>query len=204
MYLSHGSSSALYMSKQTEVFDVNKFIEKTSVYKTIESWRKAANEAMDKHALTNYPDGPNTQLKRLQRMAAMGECRPVVKRIAIQLAHTVDKNNKRPTKTEFLTYSGMLEVTTKKGLPYSAEFTIGKHTEYGTLPNPNQRYDQNTGEALLNEKVMGIPKTVYEIELTDKNRKKVIDQIIEEGNTWPESILRYGLSFDIFVVYTMY
>src|SRR4030095_16842928 len=174
---------------QKESFDVNKFIEKTSVYKQISSWSKAANEAMDKHALTFYPDRPNTQLRYLREVAALQQVKPVVKVITIQLA-TVLENGRR-TKKQHLTYSGQLQGTTKNGIPYAREFTIGKHIEYNTLPNPNQKYDPNTGEAKLNERVMGHPKTVYEIEVTDKNIKKIIDEILEEGNTFPENVRWY-------------
>jgi hypothetical protein len=78
-----------------------------------------------------------------------------------------------------------------RGVPYAAEFEIGKYHKPNVVTTIGQRYHQETGQPLLSEKILSGQKLIYdtETEITDKNRKKLIDSII--GDNHPESIRFY-------------
>jgi hypothetical protein len=111
----------------------------------------------------------------------------VVTHMYRQNVSSVDEKGKPVTK-EHLTYKGEARITDYRGVLYAAEFEIGKYHRPNIVTNTGQRYHQETGQPLLPEKILSGQKLIYdaETEITDKNRKKLIDLII--GDNHPETI----------------
>jgi hypothetical protein len=179
---------SLYMSKQTE----ENFINTTWAAKTIQGWKDGATKAqMALYYPDDFPNDAAGQWDRLRKVSAMsGEQNIVVKSMFRQSMPTVDKKGK-PTRKEFLTWSGELQVTNSYGIPYSMEFLIGKYNIPKVVKNNNQKWDPNTGQPLHPEYILSGVETVYDIELPQDvaKRKKMIDEII--GDNYPENIKFY-------------
>lgn len=187
---------SLYMSKQTTQ---ENFIEKTHAFKTIEAYKAAAKEAGLVLEDKDFPERQLTQLNRLRKLNAEGngKMQIVVTHMARQLIDSVDEDGK-PTTKEYLTYQGEVRITNYRGVPYSHAFEVGKFFKPNVVANPGQKYDRETGQALLPEKILVGQKLVYdtELEITDKNLKKVVDELIKETNSYPESIKYYYKDMD--------
>ena len=57
------------------------------------------------------------------------------------------------------------------------------------MKNDTQRWNPDTGKPLYPEYRLAGQETLYDIELTDKNRKQIIDSVI--GDNYPENIQWY-------------
>jgi hypothetical protein len=181
------------MSKQIQ----DNFIEKTRAFKTIQARKEAAAEA---GIVLNYSkdseDFPNTemnQLERLKELSAIGNGKmdTVVTRMSRQSVRTVDDKGK-PVNKEYLVYGGEVRITTYDGVPYSQEFEVGRYNKPNIVSNPNQLYDQKTRQPLKPEKILSGRKMIFDLEITDKNRKKTVDEIIGIGeNNYTENISFY-------------
>jgi hypothetical protein len=183
----------LYMSKQIQ----DNFIEKTRAFKTIQARKDAAREA---GLVLNYSkdseDFPNSEINQLERLKELsakgnGKMDIVVTRISRQSVRTVDEKGK-PVNKEFLVYGGEVRIATYDGVPYSQEFEVGRYTKPNVVSNPDQLYDQKTRQPLRPEKILSGQKMVFDLELTDKTRKKIVDEIIGIGeNNYAENIQFY-------------
>ena len=172
-------------------------LETTWASKTIQAYKDAAREAGlvlvydPKSSSTDFPNHAVGQLERLKKVFAMaknGKVETVITSMTRQNVGTVDKNGKRITK-EYLTYSGEFRIVNHRGEPYSMSFEIGKHNRPRVVSNMDQKWDPNTGEPLKSEKILAGQETVYDIEITDKNRKQIIDSVIADND--PDSIQFY-------------
>jgi hypothetical protein len=165
-------------------------IEDTWAAKSIAEWQKAANkvdvEALKEDRLPNDAWG---QLKRLRQVDSIGVNKEViVKAIFIQNVNARDKNNK-PIKKHYLTWTGELLVKNKRQVPYSQEFLIGKYDKPRIVVNDSQQWNPKTGEPLFQEEIMSGKDIIWTIEVTEKNIKKTIDDIL--GDQHPDSIQWY-------------
>jgi hypothetical protein len=169
-------------------------IENTWAAKTIKSRKDAGNKVGDKHALEpdNFPNDAKGQLDHLRQIAALpGKEQITIRNMTRQVVRERDSKG-RLVPHEYLTYRAEFRKENAKGVPYATDFEVGKYNESLTVPNPNQRYDSKTGQALESEEIVSGQKPVYFIELTDKNRKQTIDKIIDiDSSNYPENIQFY-------------
>ena len=112
-----------------------------------------------------------------------------------QLVSTRDSNGK-PTKKEYLTYSGYFEVKDPRGVPYHADIEAGKYSKPKIVSNPGRKFNPDTGEPIGPEFIFSGQETVYTIEIpkSKTERKKLIDEII--GDNFPEEIKYYFKGHD--------
>jgi hypothetical protein len=183
----------LYMSKQIQ----DNFIEKTRAYKTIQARKEAAAEAgIVLEYSKDSEDFPNTEMNQLERLKELsakgnGKMDIVVTRMSRQSVRSVDEKGKPVTK-EYLTYGGEVRITTYDGVPYSQEFEVGRYSKPNVVSNPDQIYDQRTRQPLKPEKILSGRKMIFDLGITDKNRKKTVDEIIGIGeNNYAENISFY-------------
>lgn len=96
-----------------------------------------------------------------------------------QVVSVKDEKGK-PTRKEVLCYSREFRAANHRGIEYGAGFEIGRFQRPKIVPNGNLTYNPKTGEPIGNEKRLGSPETVFEIEVpkTKQERKKLIDSII--------------------------
>ena len=112
-----------------------------------------------------------------------------------QLVTTKDDKCK-PTNKEFLTYQAFYSGTTHKGEEYHANFEIGKYRKPKTVHNGNITFNPKTGDPINNEKILGEPEIIYDIEIgkSKEARKKLIDSIL--GDNHPDNVLYYVRHLD--------
>ncbi|HXV88053.1 MAG TPA: hypothetical protein VD710_03050 [Nitrososphaeraceae archaeon] len=138
-----------------------------------------------------FPEHIYGPLRRFRRnIAITKDHKKIVITMHRQLVPTRDEKGK-PTKKEYLTYSGYYSGVTFKAEEHHADFEIGKYQKPKIIHNPNLRYDPKTGEPIGNEKALGVPETVWTIEVpkSKTERKKLIDEII--GDNHAEDIKYY-------------
>jgi hypothetical protein len=84
-----------------------------------------------------------------------------------QLVSTRDSNGK-PTKKEYLTYSGYFEVKDPRGVPYHADIEAGKYSKPKIVSNPGRKFNPDTGEPIGPEFIFSGQETVYTIEILNQ------------------------------------
>ena len=171
---------------------------------TIQSWKDQATKAglvlrapSDKTDSGDFPDNVYGQLRRFRRIISKskGEPKKIITHMARQQVNTRDDKGK-PTKKEYLTYSGYYEVTDHRGVPDHANLEVGKYERPKIVANDNRKYNRDTGEPIGPEFIFSGQETIYTIEVpkSKTERKKLIDEII--GDNEPESIKYYFKSYD--------
>jgi hypothetical protein len=176
----------------------------TSAGKTIQAYKdQAAKAGLVLHSVDagqdsgNFPDKPYFSLRRFRRIMAKskGEPKKVVTSMHRQLVSTRDDKNK-PTKKEYLTYSGYYEVKDHRGVPYNADVEAGKYSKPKIVVNPGRKFNPDTGEPIGPEFIFSGEETIYTIEVpkSKTERKKLIDDII--GDNFPENIKYYFKGHD--------
>ncbi len=136
--------------------------------KSMQAWRDQAAKAglvlrapLDTDS-GDYPDDIYNNLRRF-RIAiskSKGEPKKVVTSMHRQLVSTRDDKGK-PTKKEYLTYSGYYEVTDHRGVPYQAIIESGKYEKPKIVANPNRKFNPETGEPIGSEFIFSGSETVY-------------------------------------------
>jgi len=151
----------------------------TSCGKSFQAWKDAANKAgivlraPRKEDPGGYPPRIYGQLRRFRRnLAITKDHKKVVTHMHRRLVSTRDEKTSKPTKKEYLTYTGHYSGTTHKGEECHANFEIGKYEKPKIIHNPNLRYDPRTGEPIGSEKILSGSETVYTIEVP-KDKKRV-------------------------------
>lgn len=177
-------------SKQTETNNID-VMKDNYAQKTIDTFKEAATEAgLELRYPDDFPNDATGQLDLLRRVSAIANSKPqvVITSIYRQEVRTTDEKTGKPIVKEYLTYRGDIRATTDNGIPYAAEFEIGKHNKPNVVGNMNQRYDPQTGKPTLPEKMLSGQRVVYNLELPKEpaKRKKMIDDII--GDTLPDNI----------------
>jgi hypothetical protein len=176
----------------------------TSAGKTIQAWKDQAAKAGLVLQSTNegqdsgdFPDKPYFSLRRFRRTMAIskGEPKKVVTSMHRQLVSTRDSNGK-PTKKEYLTYSGYYEVKDHRGVPYNADIEAGLYQKPKIVVNPGRKFNPDTGEPIGPEFTFSGQETIYTIEVpkSKTERKKLIDEII--GDNFHEEIKYYFKGHD--------
>ena len=173
----------------------------TSASKTIRAYKDQAAKAglvlyADQSDSGDFPEGSYASLQRFRRnIAITKDHKKIITTMSRQLVTL--KDNGKPVKKEYLTYSGYYSGTTYKGEVYDAEFEIGKFKRPKIVLNSNITYDPKTGEPIGNEKILAGQETIYELELpkAKESRKKFIDSIIGE-DTHPDNIRYYYRELD--------
>jgi hypothetical protein len=170
----------------------------TSAGKSIQAWKDQAAKAglvlrapQDNTDSGDFPDHIYSSLRRFRRnIAITKDHKKIVKNMSRQLVTQRDDKGK-PTKKEYLTYSGYYSGITHKGAEYHANFEIGKYQRPKIVHNGNIRYDPKTGSPIGNEKILSGVEVVYDLEVpkSKTERKKLIDEIISDN--LPEDILYY-------------
>jgi len=119
---------------------------------------------------------------------AKGKLRVLIKSIHRRPVEVVDKDGKIVTK-DYLTYD-----TEYVGHDWLGNTIRILDNVEGVHQKPKfqvtTKIDPETGEYIREREQSGF-ETVYTIELTDKNRKKVIEDIINKSSSNPETILYY-------------
>ncbi len=172
--------------------------------KTIQSWKDQATKAglvlrapSDVTDSGDFPDNVYGQLRRFRRIISKskGEPKKIITHMARQLVNTRDDKGK-PTKKEYLTYSGYYEVTDHRGVPDHANLEVGKYERPKIVANSSRKYNPDTGLPIGPEFIFSGSEIVYTIEVpkSKTERKKLIDEII--GDNFPEEIHYYFKSYD--------
>ena len=172
--------------------------------KTLQAWRDQAAKAKlvlrmpaDRTDSGDFPDNVYGQLRRFRIIISKskGEPKKIITHMARQLVSTKDDKGK-PTKKEYLTYSGYYEVKDHRGVPDHANLEVGKYERPKIVANPSRKFNPETGEPIGPEFIFSGSEIVYTIEVpkSKTERKKLIDEII--GDNEPESIKYYFKSYD--------
>jgi hypothetical protein len=159
--------------------------------RTIQAWKDQATKAglvlrapSDITDSGDLPDNVYNQVRRFRRnIAITKDHKRIVTHMTRQLVSERVQNGK-PTKKEYLTYSGYYSGITHKGEEYHANFEIGKYQKPKIIPSSNLTYNSRTGEPIGNEKILSGVEVVYEIDVpkTKEARKTLIDSILGEDN----------------------
>jgi len=170
----------------------------TSAGKSFQAWKdQAAKAGLVLRAPLDldpgdFPDGIYSSLRRFRRnLAITQDHKKIIRNMSRQLVTQKDDKGK-PTRKEYLTYSGYYSGTTHKGEEFHASFEIGKYKRPKIVHNSGIRYDPKTGDPIGNEKILSGVEVVYEIETpkTKEARKKLIDSILGVDNH-ADSVLYY-------------
>lgn len=140
----------------------------------------------------DFPEHIYSSLRLFRRnLAITKDHKKIVKTMSRQLVTTKDEKG-RSTRKEYLTYQGYYSGVTHRGEQHQANFEIGKYQRPKIIPNSGIRYDPKTGDLIGNEKALGGPETIFEIETpkTKEARKKLIDSILGEDN-YADNVLYY-------------
>lgn len=166
--------------------------------KSIQAYKEQASKAglvlrapSDNTDSGDFPEKIYSTLRRFRRnIAITKDHKKIVSNMSRQLV--TQKDDGKPTKKEYLTYSGYYSGLTHKGGVHHANFEIGKYQRPKIEPNSNLTYNQRTGDPIGNEQILGSPETIYFIEVpkSKEARKKLIDSILGEDNH-PDNVLYY-------------
>jgi hypothetical protein len=117
-----------------------------------------------------------------------GKLRIIIRAMHRKPIRVVGKDGKTVTK-DYLTYSTTYEGHDWLGNPIRVIDNIEGNYQKPTF-QVTTKINTETGE-YIQEKQQSGTETVYTIELTEKNRKKVIEDIINKSSSNPEDILYY-------------
>jgi hypothetical protein len=117
-----------------------------------------------------------------------GKLRIIITQMARRPVKIFDEKLDKNITKDFLTYETTYDGRDWLGNPLRVTDTEGTYQKpkFSTTTKINPE----TGEYITEKNYAGV-ETIYSIELTDKNRKKVIEDIFNKSNSNPEEILYY-------------